>query len=149
MYFVDQESIDETLTYYNRLLETYERTDFSTDDQLFGLERIVHMTIESIIDVGNMMIDGFIMRDPGSYDDIIDILIDEQVIPAETESTYKRVIGMRSTVIKDYTNINHDTLRTAMDDGIQTLKQFPSHIYRYLEREMGPITAFKKREGES
>ena len=33
-----------------------------------------------MMDVGNLMIDGFIMRDPGSYEDIIDILIDEKVI---------------------------------------------------------------------
>lgn len=26
------------------------------------------------------MIDGFIMRDPGSYDDIMDILVDEKVV---------------------------------------------------------------------
>ena len=36
--------------------------------------------IESIIDVGNTMIDGFIMRDPGGYEDIIDIMEDEKVI---------------------------------------------------------------------
>lgn len=31
------------------------------------------------------MIDGFIMRDPGSYEDIIDILVDERVIPKDTK----------------------------------------------------------------
>ena len=29
------------------------------------------------------MIDGFIMRDPGSYEDIIDIMEDERVITTE------------------------------------------------------------------
>ena len=35
--------------------------------------------MESMMDVGNLMIDGFIMRDPGSYEDIIDILVDEKL----------------------------------------------------------------------
>ncbi|GAA3319942.1 hypothetical protein GCM10020331_028930 [Ectobacillus funiculus] len=35
------------------------------------------------LDVGNAIIDGFIMRDPGSYEDIIDILVDEKGCTAE------------------------------------------------------------------
>ena len=48
-----------------------------------ALERIVHLLVECILDTGNDMIDGFIMRDPGSYDDIMDILVDEKVVPTE------------------------------------------------------------------
>lgn len=36
------------------------------------------------------MIDGFIMRDPGSYDDIMDILVDEKVV------TEKRVMSSKN-----------------------------------------------------
>ena len=32
------------------------------------------MLIESSVDIGNMIIDGFILRDPGNYKDVIDIL---------------------------------------------------------------------------
>ena len=39
------------------------------------------------------MIDGFIMRDPGSYEDIIDILIDEKVIANEKEKPFKELIS--------------------------------------------------------
>ena len=38
------------------------------------------------------MIDGFIMRDPGSYEDIIDIMEDEKVITSEMSDPLKRVI---------------------------------------------------------
>ena len=48
-----------------------------------------------MLDVGNSMIDGFIMRDPGSYDDIIDILEDEKVITTEMSESYKRVVPLR------------------------------------------------------
>ena len=53
------------------------------------------MTIEAILDVGNSMIDGFIMRDPGSYDDIIDIMEDEKVITEEMSTSIKRIIGFQ------------------------------------------------------
>ena len=32
------------------------------------------MLIESSVDIGNMIIDAFILRDPGNYKDVIDIL---------------------------------------------------------------------------
>lgn len=78
MYFVDQKKIEETLVYVEQILnEVHHQRIDSFKDKLF-LERAAEVMIESMLDVGNMMIDGFIMRDPGSFEDIIDILIDEK-----------------------------------------------------------------------
>ena len=64
------------------------------------------MVIESIIDVGNTMIDGFIMRDPGSYDDIIDIMDDEKVITPEMSQPLKNVIGLRTMIVREFINVD-------------------------------------------
>lgn len=87
MYFVDRENIENTLLYYNGLLEVLEQQEAVSFLEKLGIERLAQMVVESIIDVGNLMIDGFIMRDPGSYEDIIDILVDERVIPKEHEAS--------------------------------------------------------------
>lgn len=142
MYFVDRKQIDETLLYIDKLLDEAGNHSFDTfADQLY-LERTVHIVIEAVLDVGNMMIDGFIMRDPGSFDDIIDILIDEHVLPENEEKEYKAVIQLRKMVVKDYLQINHhrlaDTIRTHKD----TLRQFSSHIRNYLDNELGVANAF-------
>lgn len=97
MYFVDRKKIEENLTYMDHLLDLLENELFDSPIEKLGKERIIHILIESVLDVGNMMIDGFIMRDPGSYDDIIDILIDEKVIPVEQELAYKKFISLRKT----------------------------------------------------
>ncbi|HLR71218.1 MAG TPA: HepT-like ribonuclease domain-containing protein, partial [Pseudogracilibacillus sp.] len=88
MYFVDRSRIEKTLAYMEDVLNELKNVRISSFSEKLGLERIVHVLIESVLDVGNMMIDGFIMRDPGSYEDIIDILVDEEVIPAEDEADY-------------------------------------------------------------
>lgn len=81
MYFVDRGKIEETLTFMEAKLSAFaEQSQWKTAIEQAALERIAHTVIESMLDVGNTMIDGFIMRDPGSYEDIIDILEDEQVI---------------------------------------------------------------------
>src|SRR5690625_4785876 len=102
LYFVKRSEIEKTLTYIDSLLKLTENKTFEHPIEKLGLERMIHVMIESIIDVGNMMIDGFIMRDPGSYHDIIDILIDEKVISKETEKNYKQFIDLRQMLVQDY-----------------------------------------------
>ena len=54
------------------------------------------------MDVGNLIIDGFIMRDPGSYEDIIDIFVDEKVITTDMEAPLKAVVGLRKMLVSEF-----------------------------------------------
>lgn len=147
MYFVDRNEIRETLVYTNKLLETFDKTMTidSMPDKL-SLERMVQMVIESILDVGNMMIDGFIMRDPGSYEDIVDILIDEKVLPEQDESKYKALIKLRQMVVQDYLVVDHELLRSTMVESEKALQQFSSHVIKYLDNELGVAHAFSNEQ---
>lgn len=142
MYFIDQQKIEEILLYMIELLEEVIHNDFVTVIEKMGLERMTHVLIESTLDVGNMMIDGFIMRDPGSYEDIIDILIDEQVIPGEQEKIYKQFIGLRKTLVTDYTAIDHGQLERELKKAAPTLQEFSNYIKVYLKNELGVANAF-------
>ncbi|MGY0693251.1 DUF86 domain-containing protein [Virgibacillus sp. FSP13] len=146
MYFVDRSKIEQTLTYMESLLEEVKHHSFASFMEKLGLERIAHMIIESMLDVGNMMIDGFIMRDPGSFDDIIDILIDEKVIPKEDEAAYKKMIQLRKMVVKEYTTINHEQLSNTVLDNVPVLEQFGSYVRHYLDNELGVANAFSNEQ---
>ncbi len=144
MYFVDREKIEENLCYIDRHLELFESTKgWNTDLEKAALERIIHMTIEAMLDVGNSMIDGFIMRDPGSYEDIIDILEDEKVVTKEMSVGYKHIIAYRKNLQQTYTNINHAEIESAFVQELPALRLFSSHIRKYLENELDVVTAFK------
>ena len=43
-------------------------------------ERVLHLCIETVTDVGSCLIDGYLMRDASSYEDIIEIIGGEGVI---------------------------------------------------------------------
>lgn len=126
----------------NELLEEVINNNFQTGIEKMGLERITHVLIESALDVGNMMIDGFIMRDPGSYEDIIDILIDEKVIPERQEEIYKQFIGLRKSLVTDYMMIDHKQLEIELKEYAPTLKEFSNYIQAYLKNELGVANAF-------
>ena len=143
MYFVNRSEIEAIITNMDNVLtEVKEDRSLSSTVEQLALERIVHVLIESILDVGNMMIDGFIMRDPGSYYDIIDILLDEKVLPQEDEISYKSFIDLRKMIVQDYLNIDHDTIQETLFASKETLGKFSSHIRAYLVNELGVANAF-------
>lgn len=144
MYFVDREKIGETLHFLERQLSLLaDKKDWATDYEKAALERIAHTIIEAILDVGNAMIDGFIMRDPGSYEDIVDILTDEKVITEKMSESFKKIIAFRKMLVQQYTDIHHDALQKEFTAQLPELKLFPPKVRKYLDNELGPVSAFK------
>lgn len=143
MYFIDRNNITKTIGYMNSLLAYYEGHQQWTSfgDQL-ALERIGANIIESIVDVGNSMIDGFIMRDPGSYDDIVDILVDEKVITKEMDLPLKQVIALRKMLVREFMKVDHQAIKAALDNNLESLKEFGPKVEHYLVHELGPVSAF-------
>nr|WP_231710675.1 DUF86 domain-containing protein [Gracilibacillus suaedae] len=134
--------MNETLDYFDHTLMLVKANKFDSAIEHLALERITHLLIECILDVGNMMIDGFIMRDPGSYLDIIHILVDEDVIPEKENSGYEAIIGLRKTLVQDYKQIEHEQLQAILNKNIDMLKKFSTHIRTYLATEMGVANTF-------
>ncbi|MEI3605483.1 DUF86 domain-containing protein [Pseudogracilibacillus sp. SE30717A] len=142
MYFVNRSEIEEIISHMDTLLQEIKDKQYSTLIEKLGLERLVHVVIESIIDVGNLMIDGFIMRDPGSYHDIVDILIDEKVLPEEEEKNYKAIIDLRQIIVQNYLSVDHEDIKNVLFSNIDIFKKFSSHIRTYLDNELGVANAF-------
>lgn len=144
MYFVDREKIEEILVFLEKQLELIEKTPvWQTDIEKSALERLCHTALEAILDVGNNMIDGFIMRDPGSYFDIIHILEDEKVITNEMAAGFKEVVQYRKEIVVEYTTINHEEMLAVYLKQLPLLKEFAPSVRRYIENELGPVSAFR------
>ncbi len=144
MYFVDRELIEERLIYLEKQIQQFEgKNEWKTALEQAALERLTQMMIESILDVGNAMIDGFIMRDPGSYEDIIDILEDELVISKDMSQDLKVMVHYRKTLVQDYTRIDHEDVKNTFSRILPSIKLVTESVRQYLTNELGPVTAFK------
>lgn len=142
MYNVNTAEIESSLMYIETVLPVLQRIaqmeqkEWSNDPMaLLAAERAVHVTIESVVDVGNHIIDGFIMRDPGSYVDIIDILQDEQVIPLDTAKAMKVWVGFRRPLVQRFKELEPSELYSVIQHYVDDLPQFGSHVRTYLQRE--------------
>ncbi|QTN00203.1 MULTISPECIES: DUF86 domain-containing protein [Sediminibacillus] len=142
MYFVDRSIIERHLLYMDGLMNEFDQHSYDSFLEKLSLERMTHMVIESMLDVGNMVIDGFIMRDPGSFSDIIDILVDETVLPAEEADGYKQVIELRKMLVKDYLNIDHEEILRVMKTNYASIEMFSSRINDFLDNETGVANTF-------
>ncbi|WP_026677872.1 DUF86 domain-containing protein [Fictibacillus gelatini] len=143
MYFVDRKKIEQKLQYIKKLTGDFANLEsVGTSLEQLALERIGHLLIESILDVGNGIIDGFIMRDPGSYEDIIDILHDENVIDEQAEKSLKQIIALRKSLVQDFCEIDHGQLIQTLKENLHAVSSFPANVREYLENELGPVSAF-------
>jgi uncharacterized protein YutE (UPF0331/DUF86 family) len=145
MYFVDRELIEERLLFLEARICLFEETpEWKTGVEKAALERVLHLILDSFLDVGNSIIDGFIMRDPGSYEDIVDILEDEKVITKEMSDSFKRIIPFRKILLQSYLDVDHEQLRIAFHQELSFVKQFSKRVREYLINELGPVSAFKR-----
>ncbi|RUQ26006.1 DUF86 domain-containing protein [Peribacillus cavernae] len=144
MYFVDRQKIEQILNYLEQQIKRFENNSaWETDIAGLALERIIQTSLDSVLDAGNAVIDGFIMRDPGSFEDIIDILLDEKVIDENIADQFKQVLPLRKMLVQEYISIPHDKLLKIFTENIGAFKAFPNLVRDYLTNALGPVSAFK------
>lgn len=148
VYFVDRAKITKTLQYLDKLIAVVEAEQnwLQNDITMLAIERIGHNVMEAMMDVGNLMIDGFIMRDPGSYEDIIDILVDEKVLTLEMDAPLKEIVGLRKMLVREFIDVNVEEVVRVLTTHLSVLKQFSPKVTDYLVNELGPVSAFSPEE---
>jgi uncharacterized protein YutE (UPF0331/DUF86 family) len=137
VYDVDVDRIEKQLEHLEQcaiVLERLGEGPSNTEDR-FALERALHLAVECMIDVGTVMIDGFIMRDPGGYLDIVDILLDEKVIDSKVGNRVKEYVHLRDRLVRYYTEVDLDELKPFLKDS-GLYRQFRMQVQEYLKREL-------------
>lgn len=137
MYGIDFKRIEDQLAYLRTCLNVLDEViPLESQPAQFAAARALHVAIECVTDIGNALIDGFFMRDPGSYEDIVEILKDESVLPEEEGEQIKRLVECRRKLVVQYTDVDKKELErlTALADA---LKPFSRRIGEYLKQELG------------
>lgn len=142
VYFVDKTQLETKLKYLDQLTKDYPEVKSNS----YAFERVAQMLIESSVDIGNMIIDGFILRDPGNYKDVIDILELEGAISKETQNILHETIDVRRQFVHYYDKLDATQLVPLFDKAVPYYQQFIKEIVQFLENENVPVTAFGKGE---
>ncbi|MNN31596.1 hypothetical protein D3C81_1452910 [compost metagenome] len=101
----------------------------------YAEERALHLAIEIVTDVGSYLIDGFIMRDASSYEDIVDILLDEKVIDATLHATLIELVRLRKPLVQDYFAWDRQEVIGLRERLPDVLQDFSAKVLKYLDQE--------------
>ncbi|MBB3067719.1 uncharacterized protein YutE (UPF0331/DUF86 family) [Paenibacillus baekrokdamisoli] len=137
---MNREQISARLRIIPSLVEAMQTLDSQWDGSLIqGLaqERALHLAIEAVTDIGSCLIDGFIMRDASSYEDIVDIIAGENVFSAELHEPLLELVRLRRPLVQDYYEWPHFERHPMTHSLPSNLLAFKLAVERYLIQELG------------
>jgi uncharacterized protein YutE (UPF0331/DUF86 family) len=140
VYYVNRESIDERLACIPDIARALSEcaSDWqATLNQGLAQERALHLAVEITTDVGSALIDGFLMRDASSYEDIIEIIAGEEVVSAPVAEPLRRLVMLRKPLVQDYFRWPRGELHPLTPVLPDLLRRFSEEVLVYLRRELG------------
>ncbi|SHE09951.1 Uncharacterized conserved protein [Chlamydia abortus] len=140
MYYINREQLEQLLEFLPVISEACEQLKDNWNGTLLdGLaqERILHLAIESVTDVGSLLIDAFMMRDASSYEDIVEILLGENVLDREIGEPLIELVKLRKPLVQEYMKLDRDGLHPLIGDLPAILKKFAPSVRQFVRKELG------------
>lgn len=139
MYFVNVEQIAVRLATVKDIAAVLQQltANWQGDTlQSFAQERALHLATEIVTDVGSYLIDGFIMRDASSYEDIVDIIGEAEVYPASIHDDLMELVLLRRPLVQQYYEWPRAELHPLSAKLPAMLELFKQSVEEYIEREL-------------
>jgi uncharacterized protein YutE (UPF0331/DUF86 family) len=128
----------ELLREYIEILKGYQ--DYSIDDidqdhTLRGaVERYLEVSLECMIDIGEMIISRQSLKKPESYKEIFTILGDNGILPQDFSRKISPAAGFRNVLVHMYAHIDMERVYFYLQNHLDDLEQFAHYIAFYLEK---------------
>ncbi|WP_379137199.1 DUF86 domain-containing protein [Paenibacillus sp. sgz500958] len=141
MYYVNRKQIERILDQIPGIITGLHSAAGNWDGgTIMGLvqERSLHLAIEVVTDIGSCLIDGFIMRDAGSYEDIISIIHQEDVFnDSELLDKLIELVALRKPLVQEYYIWDRSQLHPLTLALPEVLERFAAEVRKYLDKELG------------
>ncbi|WP_068773639.1 DUF86 domain-containing protein [Paenibacillus sp. FJAT-26967] len=142
MYYVNVDQINRRLAFIPQLIQACEELDSEFEKgspkiiTYFAQERVLHLAIETVTDVGSLLIDGFMMRDASSYEDIVEILGGERVFSDEIMSTLLELVKLRRPLVQEYDSYTRDGKHPLLGELPRILPVFKESVDVFIRKEL-------------
>lgn len=140
MYYVNKEQINLRINCIPMISSAMKDLlqQWSTGNVLHALaqERLLHLAIETITDIGSYMIDGLMMRDASSYEDIIGVLHGEGVFSAHVSEVLIELVKLRKPLVQDYYDFDRTQIHPLITVLPEILSEFAEKSQSYLDKEL-------------
>lgn len=122
----------------SELLETPKDEFIREPTYYLQAERLLEVMIQAMIDIGNHLIAGLLLKKPEDYHQVFDILAQNRILPTEFLHKAHELVGLRNLLTHEYLEIDHARLYEEAKAGLGDFEGFCEAIVRFLRRRKGP-----------
>lgn len=97
-------------------------------------ERLLHISIEACLDIGNHIISRSGLQRPREYKDIFIILGKEGILPYAFAERLVPMVKFRNRLVHLYWEISKEELYGIIQTNLQDIEEFVQYIVQYLEK---------------
>ncbi|GIQ68145.1 DUF86 domain-containing protein [Xylanibacillus composti] len=138
MYYVNIDQIEKRLDFSQHVGTVARRLaeNAADPDPVLALsrERVLQLAIELVTDVGSYLIDGFMMRDAGSYEDIVEVLQGEEVLDDRLAEALVNLVKWRKPLMQQYMDLPQEQLSGLIPPLGEQLQAFAEQVRQFLQR---------------
>jgi len=128
----------ERLREYLKILRSYQShslKDLKNDITLRGaVERYLEISLESCLDIGEMIISKEKARKPETYREVIEILGEIGVLPEDFVDKFAPAAGFRNILVHMYAEIDIEKVYKYLQNNLDDINNFAKFIAEYLKK---------------
>ena len=115
-------------------LQKYPREKFLANWEIYDLaDRKLHLVIENVLNIGEMIISEFGFRKPDRYSEIPQILSENKVIPKKLEKSLVDLAKFRNVLVHEYVNLDHKKVYQKLKKTPKIIEEFIQVIKEYVK----------------
>ncbi len=115
--------------------QDYRLEEIRQDQTLKGaVERYLQVSLECMIDIGEVIISRRSLKKPESYKEIFTILGDNGILPVDFSRQISPAAGFRNVLVHMYAHIDMEKVYFYLQNHLDDLEQFARYIALYLEK---------------
>lgn len=129
----------ERLREYLKILKGYQThslEDLKKDVTLRGaVERYLEVSLESCLDIGEMIISKERARKPETYREVIEILGEIGVLPEDFADKFAPAASFRNILVHMYSEIDIEKVYGYLQNNLEDINKFAKFIAEYLRKK--------------
>jgi len=98
-------------------------------------ERLLQISIESILDICNIIISGLKTGIPSDEDEVFDKLHSKKVISSEIKLILKEMKGFRNILVHKYGIVDNEKVFEIFSDRLTDFEKFKEEILKFLKKK--------------
>ncbi|MDP3106081.1 MAG: DUF86 domain-containing protein [Candidatus Methanoperedens sp.] len=128
----------ERLQKYVKILDSYKKygiLDINEDFTLRGaIERYLEVSLECVLDIGEMVISKEGFRKPETYKEVIEILGEVGILPEDFAERFAEAAKFRNILVHMYAEVDVEMVYEILQNNLGDFDEFAKYIAGYLEK---------------